>query len=586
MKRMPLTIVLVLALVRVSAAQTDGKAVYISDLSKCEPKAALSERMERGKWRLLTYKTPEVSGTMVKAASFIDAPELTLPLGLSGWHAVYIGYWNPSPDYDGEHLIKVKLSGESGFRRIEEKQSTDTQTRTFLRECFVRNADLTGKSVVIGKCNGSGGRKASLAYVKAIPLSDEQVAEIKRDESRRDTKKMQLSLDGSAFAWTGEFSKPSDLLDLVEPYRHSDVERVLWAMCYGAQTIYPTRVDGAAYLAAKDVSRTGLCNAPAHDYVRNEKNWADSTRAMTDSGMLPAKIVADHLHSMGIQCDLTFRLGIISGLFYDRQDGFVAKHPELRQVDRDGTPIGKASYAFPRVQQLMLDIIRESMELVDADGASLCFTRGPHFLLYEKPVLESFQQEYGEDARTVPPSDPRLLRTRAKIMGQFVRQCRGILDDIGRKRGRKLRLSVWVWPHDQNTWCGRTPMDDGIDIETWVKEKWVDSVICKQAVDQEYLALCQKHGCEYVACNEVENWRGPQDVVKARDAGVDKFLWWDADTVANEPARWEWFRRVGHAEAMKSWDASAYQPRSIVLTEVGGMNVSDAFLQQSVYSGG
>jgi hypothetical protein len=586
MRRMSFTLLLILALVRASAAQADGNAVYLSDLGKCEPKAALSDRMEPGTWRLLTYKTPEVSGVMVKAASVIDAPELTLPLGLTGWHAVYIGYWNPTPDYDGDHLIKVKLSGESAFRRIEEKQSTDTQTRTFLRECFVRCADLTGKDLVIGKCSGSGGRKASLAYVKAVPLSEQQVAAIRRDQSRRDTKKLQVSLDGSAFAWTGEFSKPSDLLDLVEPYRDSDVERVHWAMCYGDQTIYPTRVDGAVYLAAKDVSRTGLCDVPAHDYVRNEKNWADATRAMTDSGVIPAKVIAEHLHSMGIQCDLTFRLGIIAGLFYNRDEGFVAEHPECRQVDREGNAVGKASYAFPRVQQLMLDIIRESMESVDADGASLCFTRGPRFLLYEKPVLESFQREYGEDARGVSPSDPRLLRTRAKIMSQFVRQCRSVLDEIGRKRGRKLRLSVWVWPHDQNTWCGLTPMDDGLDIETWVKEKWVDSVICKQAIDHEYLAACQTHGCEYVACNEVEVWRNPQDVVKAYDAGIEKLLWWDADSMPLNPTRWEWFRRVGHADEMRSWDASAHEPRSIVLTEVEGINVCDSFLQQAVYSGG
>jgi hypothetical protein len=186
----------------------------------------------------------------------------------------------------------------------------------------------------------------------------------------------------------------------------------------------------------------------------------------------------------------------------------------------------------------------------------------------------------------VPPSDPRLLRTRAKIMMQFVRAARGILDEIGRKRGRKLRLSVWVWPHDQNTWCGLTPMDDGIDVETWVKEKWLDSVICKQAIDQKYLAVCRSHGCEYVASCEGGIWGKPQDAVTVRNAGVEKLMWWDADSLPLDPARWEWFRRIGHTDQMKNWDASAYQPRSIVLEEVGGISVSDSFLQQAVYSGG
>jgi hypothetical protein len=588
MKTLSLTIFCLFALAQMSAVGEDGKPVYVSDLSQCEPKTAISKDMERGKWRLISYKTPEVNGVMVKAQSFIDAPELTLPLGVAGWHDVYIAYWNLPTDYDGDLTLKVKLSGEPAFRRISEKQkdSADSQTRTYLRECFVRGADLTGKSLIIGKCNGPTGRKASLAYVKLVPLGEQRIAEIKRDRARRDTKKLHLSFDGSAFAWTGEFSKPADLLDLVEPCRNADVDRVLWAMCYGAQTIYPTRVEGAQFLAAKNVNRTGLCDLPANEYVLGEKTWADATRAMTDNGVIPAKVVAEHLHSMGIKCDLTFRLGIIAGLYYEHQNGFVTQHPECRQVDRDGQVIDKAGYAFPRVQKLMLDIIRESMELVDADGASLCFTRGPHFLRYEQPVLDSFQKEYGIDARTVAPSDPRLLQTRAKIMSEFVRQCRVILDDIGQKRGRKLRLSVWVWPHDQNTWCGRTPLDDGIDVEAWVKEKWIDSVICKQAVDQKYLKLCKEHGCEYVACNEGGAWKKPQDIAKANAAGVERFLYWDADTMPNDPAQWEWFRRIGHAGEMKSWNNAAHEVRSIMLIEVGGINVTDTFLQQSVYSGG
>jgi hypothetical protein len=67
---------------------------------------------------------------------------------------------------------------------------------------------------------------------------------------------------------------------------------------------------------------------------------------------------------------------------------------------------------------------------------------------------------------------------------------------------------------------------------------------------------------------------------------VEKLLWWDADTMALDPAQWDWFRRVGHPDEMKRWEASAHAPRSVVLTEVEGMNVTDSFLQQAVYSGG
>ena len=69
--------------------------IYLSDMSRCRPDSALSDRLDKDSWTLISYETEEVSGTLVSAFSFINAPELTLSLGVSGWHEVYVGYWNP-----------------------------------------------------------------------------------------------------------------------------------------------------------------------------------------------------------------------------------------------------------------------------------------------------------------------------------------------------------------------------------------------------------------------------------------------------------------------------------------------------------
>ena len=132
-------------------------------------------------------------------------------------------------------------------------------------------------------------------------------------------------------------------------------------------------------------------------------------------------------------------------------------HPEYRQVLRDGTVIEKASYAFPEVQQLMLNLIREATTLIDADGINLCYTRGPRFLSYEQPILDAFTSKYGEDARSVDPEDPRLLEVRAGIMTGFMYKVRQTLDEVGAEKGKRLELSVWAWPHDQNVWLGKRP---------------------------------------------------------------------------------------------------------------------------------
>ena len=140
-------------------------------------------------------------------------------------------------------------------------------------------------------------------------------------------------------------------------------------------------------------------------------------------------------------------------------------------VMRDGTPIEKASYAYPEVRGLMLSIIRESMTTFDADGANLCFVRGTEFVLYRQPVLDDFRKTYGADARKFNFSDPRLMKLRGSYITQFVRDARRVLDEVGAKKGKRLELSAWVFPElDRNR-------RNGTDVESWIKAGLLDSVI-------------------------------------------------------------------------------------------------------------
>ena len=71
--------------------------IYITDLSSCTPRSALSSEAAQGKWQTIPYETCDEEpgkGVMLGAASFVDAPEIRLPLDVSGWHSVYIGFWN------------------------------------------------------------------------------------------------------------------------------------------------------------------------------------------------------------------------------------------------------------------------------------------------------------------------------------------------------------------------------------------------------------------------------------------------------------------------------------------------------------
>ena len=65
--------------------------VYLADLNRAEPKSRLSREGRRGCWRTLEYQTDRFPGTMLFAGEETQAGEITLDLGRSGWHDVYLG---------------------------------------------------------------------------------------------------------------------------------------------------------------------------------------------------------------------------------------------------------------------------------------------------------------------------------------------------------------------------------------------------------------------------------------------------------------------------------------------------------------
>ena len=333
-----------------------------------------------------------------------------------GWYAVYIGFWSPEFVSDDFPYLKLKLSDEPAFRKIWYGSTSDTQEVTYLREFFFENADLTGRDLVIGKSNGLVGAFSNIAFVHLVPLSDEKVKQILLDRKRKDTRDLTAVIDGMSFAHYAECDKPEQVLEEIEPYKYSDVGKVIWAVNYGSLVNYPAHVEGAEFMGGPDERVRFVQNGGSTDYVRGERQWHDSLKAFAAKGIIPQQIAAEGAHEMGLKFDLMFRLGIGGGTgvgpLPSSEHGYVEQHPEYRLVMRDGSVLSKASYAFPEVRKFMLDLIRDATERIDADGINLCFVRGPHFLQYEQPILTAFSEKYHLNARSVKEDDPRLLEVR------------------------------------------------------------------------------------------------------------------------------------------------------------------------------
>ncbi len=543
-----------------------GTPIFVSDLSRCQPSTALSKVNKKQHWTLIPYITDKVSGTMIGAGSMADAPDVTIPLGVSGWHAVYVGFWNAHHDYDGGTTIKLKLTGDPCFRPISDGTYSGAAaaplnwTGTELQEVFLKYADLTGRDLTVGQQTKGKPKKAYVAYVKLVPLSKKEVDAIQKDRARKDTRVLIATNDGASFLEHKGATTKEELLEQVEPYRYSDVGKVIWAFTYGDTTNYPSKV--GSFMAK-----------PGGEFTVRPDGEArfKGISTLTSKGLIPAQVALEHVHDMGLKFDAMFRMGILGshppgqgGLPASEPDeGIVRKKPWLRMLAKDGTPLEKASYAFPEVQDHMLSLIREVAERFDIDGVNLGWIRGPQFVGYEAPVIEDFKKEYGEDPRKLDDNEERVQRFRAKYVTEFVRKVRQLLNELGSKRGRKIELSAWVYSPETNLFFG-------LDAETWVAEGLLDSIIASGP--KEFVQSVKARNCRFYQ----SGGGNPKAVAVLQDyeKRVDGSAAWDLNYSQELPHRWALVSRVGHPDEVAAFAKEPPKITTVKLKSVGGFDIS------------
>ena len=78
--------------------------IYVTDLGQSRPQLALSSERRKYHWQVVPYETESFCGNMLIAGPETEAPPITVPLGVSGWHSIHIGMWSNWTD----DLARVK----------------------------------------------------------------------------------------------------------------------------------------------------------------------------------------------------------------------------------------------------------------------------------------------------------------------------------------------------------------------------------------------------------------------------------------------------------------------------------------------
>ena len=543
-------------------------AIYISDLSGCLPAAALSSTPRQNHWQTVSYEAEGLSGTMLLADSQCTAPALTLPLDLQGWHAIHLGVWTDWTDSS----IRVKLSDDPSFTPAITARPTPTDPEwhsgfATLREAFWTCADLSGQDLHIEKMDRWGGRRAGLAYVKLEPLSEAEVAAIKQDRARTDTKRL-IAYDD---AWRLDPNSPEEALrEAVEHYRHSDFQKLLWCIGSGSETYFFSEVGEPSVRAEWDF---------LEDFGRP---MMGGMRTMQAQGTDPLTTVIECAHDLDLELHGMYLVG---GWVYPPNHGFENRfyyqHPQWRCVSRSGRPVTRMSYAFAGVRNFLLALFREIAER-GADGVNLGFVRGLPCLLYEQPMIDGFLQQHGQDPRDLPEDDPQWLRFKAGVMTDFMRALRNELNQVGEEQGRTVQLSAYVLNNEELN------MAQGLDAAAWAREGLVDFIIpypLHNVMDMDiaaYVGMTRGTQCS-VYPEVMPRRQSPAEYHEKALAfyaeGVDGLAFWDSNTTSRSGFKNEWsmVRRLGHKDELAGWAADEWPSYGMLpLYSMGGLVMDEA----------
>ena len=166
-------------------------------------------------------------------------------------------------------------------------------------------------------------------------------------------------------------------------------------------------------------------------------------RRLIADGIEPIEVYAERCHQRDMKFLACLRMNDRHQIYTDNPCRFLKERPELRMQ-----PWGGMDYGHPQVQDYVAAHIKELAEDYDVDGIELDWMRWVKMFSHDVPV----------DQRT-------------SVLNDFHRRVRAMLEEIGRKKGRKLLLSVRV-PATLAE-CG----PHGYDVVTYCREGLVD-ILC------------------------------------------------------------------------------------------------------------
>ena len=542
-------------------------------MSKCQPASSLSrednqEKNKEGRWVLVDYETQDgLKGVTAYATPGNDPPQVTLPLNAKGPHAIYLGIHYTRHTYTS--TLKARLTSDKAFTRFEHEEwfrwaiglyppkGWEGSLWSTFHEVFWKHTDLTGQDIVFAQpAAEDGGRSylSNISYVRIVALNDDEIAEVESEKPRPETKRLLAEYCGGNI--TGGIqgvpvyhpTTKEEVWEWIEPFRDSDFKIFMWEGIRGDIVAYPSEI--------------GESGSPDGKWA---PEWVD-----------PLEVGIEYAHELGMQFYLGMRMvgaALPPVRFPIHRQRFYWENRELAVLDAEGVPVSHLSLAYPEVREHWVSLLREGVQK-GVDGVHLLFNRSRPLVLYEKPVVDSFIEKYGEDPRRIDDMDERWLRHRAGYVTQFVKEVRQMLDEMEKKLGKSLGAAhiVQFGPAGKRIPEGMMvdhPLRLALDVRFWIEEGIVDDVILHPChlddprfpdIIRDFKKLTQGKGVGLYAdlfprTVPAEEYRAK--AIELYEAGADGFSFWSTEMRTARASEWAMVKMLGHREELKEWEDKA-----------------------------
>lgn len=408
------------------------------------PKEHFSSWNQFDKWRIVPYQTESFEGNLLSCNNGIP-PDITYDPKLTGWYKIYL----LAP---GNSVLLMKLTSDPAYLGVAAASKRMDTMEEFLWRC----ADMTGQSISINRLllDGTDPKHSMLGGLRLVPMTQEEVAQWKYEETRTDTKRIYATDDMHNRLFYMNHLTQADWLPSVLNYCHSDVEWISLEQIrnFVTRRLVTDNIDEFSFPRPGD--KLVQENFPKFNY---QKVLEDCVKVG---------------HENGFKMSLSLRMGAWGmGFPFDQcyfDSDFSQNHPEFKTVDRNGDPICAMSYAYPEVQDFMVSELVNMAE-TGCDAVTLIGHRGIPYVLFEKPVADRFYEMYGEYPYELPLDEPRLHKLHCQIMTEFMRKARKALDDrFGKNKVEiHVRTSYSVFDSDYIS----------LDVESWAREGLISAVI-------------------------------------------------------------------------------------------------------------